>query len=138
MINNVQVTPLNTTLSENGYNIRAFDSAQDQSVELLQTLPGKLVGWNEFNVGLQLAFYSGLARIVLFDARRDAESYGRLLELSAGSRNAIRISVPAGVAISWKCCGNEDALILLQLPQKAKVKTHPIDTHLIPFSWEEH
>jgi dTDP-4-dehydrorhamnose 3,5-epimerase len=81
-----------------------------------------------------------MMKVALYDARKDSSSYITIMELFAGEKNPILISVPHGVYHGFKGVGTETAffLIIPTLPYNYKDPDKyrlPPDTKEIPYDW---
>jgi len=101
--------------------------------------PGQVRGWVvHLEQNDRLFAYAGVLRIVLYDARSDSDTYGRLNVFHLGEHDRALVSVPAGVYHAVKNVGDrEGAFINLpsqpyrhEDPDKYRL---PLDNDVIPY-----
>jgi dTDP-4-dehydrorhamnose 3,5-epimerase len=101
--------------------------------------PGQVKGWvlhREQND--RLFAYGGTLRIVLYDARTDSASFGRLNVLHVGGHDRALISIPAGVWHAVQNVGHDEAAFINlpsqpyrhEDPDKYRL---PLDNDVIPY-----
>jgi dTDP-4-dehydrorhamnose 3,5-epimerase len=81
-----------------------------------------------------------MMKVVLYDGREDSPTYKNIVELFAGEKNPILISVPPGVYHGFKGIGTETAYFLSipTLPYNYEDPDEyrlPPDTDEIPYDW---
>jgi hypothetical protein len=69
---------------------------------------------------------SGMAKVVLFDGRKDSPTQGRIDEFFIGERNRLLISIPPGVYHGYKNIGTAECL-LLNIPTELYNYTDPMN-----------
>jgi len=82
----------------------------------------------------------GMMKVALYDDREDSPTYKVLMELFAGEKNPILISVPPGVYHGFKAVGAETAYFVSipTLPYNYEEPDEyrlPPDTEEIPYDW---
>ena len=101
--------------------------------------PGEIKGWvlhREQND--RLFAYAGTLRIVLYDARTDSESFGRLNVLHIGGHDRALVSIPAGVWHAVQNVGHDEAAFI-NLPSEPYRHDDPdkyrlpLDNDVIPY-----
>lgn len=77
----------------------------------------------------RFAFFHGVYRVVMWDARRDSATYGMRQEMHAGENNAVVVVIPPGVVHAYRNVGATDAYVL-NFPDRLYAghgKTEPVD-----------
>lgn len=147
LIDGVGVKEIRSVIKGNGYLTEIFrrdwhldGEPVDQVFQLLLN-PGVVEAWHVHEKTTDRFFVSaGRVRLVLYDARKDSPTHGRLNEFRIGIERPTIVSVPPGV---WHGVQNigEGAAILLNLVDHAYVYSGPDhwglpqDTDQIPFSF---
>lgn len=102
--------------------------------------PGIIKGWHlHRDMTLMYSAVSGMAKLVLYDARESSPTRGALMEIFLGTDNRLLVKVPPGIWNGFKCIGTEPVVI-------ANCATHPHDKNEIsrldpfspdiPYSWD--
>lgn len=81
-------------------------------------------------IGLQ-----GQAKVVLYDARKDSDTFGKINEFTIGWQNPIMIKIPIYVYHGFTALGNQEAMIL-NIPTKLYNYSTPDEHRINPFSPE--
>ncbi len=80
---------------------------------LSSTRPGVARGPHEHRDQTdRFAFFHGIYKIIMWDARRDSPTYGVRQELHAGDDNAVIVVIPPGVVHAYRNLGATDAYVL--------------------------
>lgn len=97
--------------------------------------PGQVRGWVVHLEQNDLLFaYAGVLKVVLYDARTDSETFGRLNVFHVGGHDRALLSIPAGVYHGVRNVGdNEGAFI--NLPSQPYEHDDP-DKHRLPLDNE--
>jgi dTDP-4-dehydrorhamnose 3,5-epimerase len=145
LIDGVELRRARTHADERGTLTEVFDPrwgfTDDPLVyAYLATLrPGQVRGWVvHLEQNDRLFVYQGVLRIVLYDARRDSDTYGRLNVLHLGEHDRALVAIPAGVYHAVKNVGDrEGAFVNLpsqpyrhDQPDKYRL---PLDNDVIPY-----
>jgi dTDP-4-dehydrorhamnose 3,5-epimerase len=121
-----------------------WDPSGQPVVQIYQSrlFAGALGAWScHMRTTDRLFVSQGHVKIVLYDARDDSNTKGRLMELHAGDARPCLVVVPPGIWHGMQCLGNVDALVL-NCPTEAdnyKDPDHyrlPYDTSEIPYVWK--
>ncbi|ADK16810.1 dTDP-4-dehydrorhamnose 3,5-epimerase family protein [Clostridium ljungdahlii] len=104
--------------------------------------PGVVKGWHIHSVQVdRLAVISGMAKIVLYDARENSPTKGEINEFFVGERNPLFILIPPGVYHGLKAIGTQPS-ITLGLPTELykydepdEFRVHPHNDE-IPYNWD--
>ena len=106
---------------------------------LVTIRPGQVRGWALHLVQNDRLFaYAGVLRIVLYDARTDSETYGRLNIFHLGDHDRALVSIPAGVYHAVQNVGDEVAMFI-NLPSQPYQHDDPdkyrlpLDNDVIPY-----
>jgi len=141
----VQLTPLTQIGDERGKVMHVLKGDK----ELLSTIediycsvayPGKAKAWKLHTLMTQqLVVPQGSMRFVLYDARKESESYQTLMELCLGEENYQRLCIPPNIWYGFSCISEQPALII-NTPDLShdpdEVLRLPDDSPDIPYSWE--
>ncbi len=144
-INGVEVKKLLVIPDERGaiyHMLRNDDPLFEKFGEIYfsKAYPGIIKGWHIHKaMTLMYSALSGMAKLVLYDARENSSTKGNLMELCIGEENRLLVKVPPGVWNGFKCISPTPVLI-------ANCATHPHDKNeidrldpfspTIPYSWE--
>jgi dTDP-4-dehydrorhamnose 3,5-epimerase len=103
--------------------------------------PGAIGAWSCHATSIDRLFVNqGHVKIVLYDAREDSPTHGRLMELHVGDARPTFLVVPPGVWHGLQNLGSTDAL-MLNFPSKAYDYENPDhyrlawDSEEIPYRW---
>lgn len=106
---------------------------------LVTLRPGQIRGWVVHLVQNDRLFvYEGVVRIVLYDARTDSETYGRLNVLHHGTHDRGLVRIPAGVYHALQNVGDREAAFV-NLPSEPYRHDDPdkyrlpLDNDVIPY-----
>ncbi|TGM56513.1 dTDP-4-dehydrorhamnose 3,5-epimerase family protein [Leptospira adleri] len=106
-----------------------------------EVTPGSIKAWKIHRKQTQnLAVPIGKILLVLFDARKDAKSFSKILELELGRPDAyVRIRIPVGIYYGFKCLSTTAALIAncADTPHDPHDNEKlDFDTDQIPYQWK--
>ena len=110
-------------------------------VYLSTAYPGVAKAWHYHKLQTDnFTCVRGMMKVALYDAREDSPTYKVLMELFAGEKNPILISVPPGVYHGFKAVGTETAYFVSipTLPYNYEEPDEyrlPPDTNEIPYEW---
>ncbi len=114
-------------------------------VHITTTQPGRIRAWGLHERSIDRLFVvSGLVSIVVYDGRRDSDSFGALDEFKISDRNPGLLVIGAGLYHGWKIIGTTEAFLInmptsiydhdepdaLDLPYDA-----PHAAAIVPFRW---
>jgi dTDP-4-dehydrorhamnose 3,5-epimerase len=101
--------------------------------------PGQVRGWViHLEQNDRLFVFEGVIRIVLYDARTDSETYGRVNVFHFGSHDRALVSIPAGVYHAVKNVGDREGAFV-NLPSQPYRHDNPdkyrlpLDNDVIPY-----
>jgi dTDP-4-dehydrorhamnose 3,5-epimerase len=101
--------------------------------------PGQVKGWVLHREQNDRMFaFGGIVRIVLYDARTDSDSFGRVNVFHFGEHDRALLSIPAGVWHAVQNVGHEDAAFI-NLPSRPYQHDDPdkyrlpLDNDVIPY-----
>ena len=146
MIEGVVVKPLKVIPDERGFLmeiLRADDPFFEKYGQTYLTVayPGAVKGWHYHKKQTDhMCALKGMAKVVLYDDRKDSPSRGEVNELFIGERNPVLVRIPPGVLHGMKGVGSEPAYILnnpsemynYDDPDEFRVDPHDNE---IPYSW---
>jgi dTDP-4-dehydrorhamnose 3,5-epimerase len=146
MIDGVVIKPLRVIPDERGYLmeiLRADDPFYEKYGQTYLTVvyPGVVKGWHYHKKQTDLmCAVKGMAKVVLYDDRKDSPSRGEVTELFIGERNPVLVKIPPGVLHGMKGVGSEPAYIIntpsemysYSAPDEFRVDPHD---NKIPYSW---
>jgi len=146
MIEGVVVKPLKVIPDERGFLmeiLRADDPFFEKYGQTYLTVayPGAAKGWHYHKKQTDhMCALKGMAKVVLYDDRKDSPSRGEVNELFIGERNPVLVRIPPGVLHGMKGVGSEPAYILnnpsemynYDDPDEFRVDPHDNE---IPYSW---
>ena len=118
MIHGVQVKKLKPIPDERGMVmeiLRADDSVFEMfgQVYLSIVYPGVVKGWHYHKVQTDhFAIVRGMAKVVLYDDRKDSPTKGEVQEFFIGEQNPILVKIPPGVVHGIKGVGTEPAYMI--------------------------
>lgn len=148
------------TTSMEGIIIKNLNIIYDQRGAILHMLRSDSEGYSNFgeiyfseiNVGFIKGWKShteqtqnivvpiGLVKFVLFDDRNNSSTKGNILSIEIGRpKNYKLLIIPPKIWYSFKCIGNNEALIAncADLPHnKKEAKTLPLNDDQIPYKWD--
>ena len=110
-------------------------------VYLSTAYPGVVKAWHYHKLQTDnFTCVRGMMKVALYDDRGDSPTYKVLMELFAGEKNPILISVPPGVYHGFKAVGAETAYFVSipTLPYNYEAPDEyrlPPDTEEIPYDW---
>lgn len=110
-------------------------------VYVTTTYPGVVKGWHYHNIQTDsVAVVCGMVKLVLYDARKDSPTRGRVKEFFMGVHNPLLVQIPKGVYHGWKCISPEEAVVVncptepynYDKPDEYRV---PFDSPDVPYDW---
>ena len=146
-IHGVALRPLPTIADERGSICEMFDLRwhyhPDPLVYAYQVSirPSATKGWvcHEYQDD-RIFFSQGETLVVLFDGRKDSQTYQLINEFVVGDNNRVLLTIPAGVWHALRNIGSKDSFFV-NMPTKP-YNHHDPDKHrlplqndLIPYSW---
>ncbi len=110
-------------------------------VYITTTYPDVVKGWHYHKK--QWDFFTvikGMAKIVLYDGRKDSPTYGEIMEFFVGEKNPRLIVIPPYVYHGFKGIGTEPAFVLNCVTEPYDhddPDEHRVDPHSggIPYDW---
>lgn len=117
MIKDVQIIPLKTFLDDRGmvrHMIKCTDPYFNQFGEIYFSVifPNSIKAWHVHNkMELNYAVISGNIKLVLYDARPDSSTKGKIQEICMGEDNYVLVKIPPHVVNGFKSIGNEKAIV---------------------------
>lgn len=149
MIAQVRVKQLKVIADERGRLMEILRADDDLfqgfgQVYVTTAYPGVVKAWHYHKKQTDnFAVLKGMAKVVLYDARKDSPTYGQVNEFFMGDHNQILVQIPPLVYHGFKAVGNEE-VILFNCPTEVYNRTEP-DEHRIdpftkdvPYDWTRH
>ena len=111
-------------------------------VYMTTAYPGVVKGWHYHKKQFDnMAVLKGMMKIVLYDGRPDAPTYGNIQEIFAGEHNPVLVHIPPYVYHGFKCISPEEAFVV-NIPTEPYDYQHPDEFRVhphdggIPYEWE--
>lgn len=117
MIEDVKIFPLRQIPDERGkimHMLKCTDPHFEKFGEIYFSVayPGVIKGWHLHTKQTQFyAVISGMIKLVLFDERKQSQTYGELMEIFTGDDNYQLIKIPVGVVNGYKTIGVMPAIV---------------------------
>ncbi|MFO7768885.1 MAG: dTDP-4-dehydrorhamnose 3,5-epimerase family protein [bacterium] len=100
-------------------------------VYMTTAYPGVVKAWHYHEVQTDhFACVKGMIKLVLYDQRRDSETYQEVNEFFLGEHNPVLVRIPSGVYHGFKCISGSEAIVV-NVPTELFVYEDP-DEHRIP------
>jgi dTDP-4-dehydrorhamnose 3,5-epimerase len=144
MIDGVATKRLKVIPDERGHLMECLRNDDELFIKFGQmymttTLPGVVKGWHLHRLQWDnVVCVKGVIKLVLYDARDDSPSHGRLDEFFIGEHNPMLVRIPPGLYHGWKCVSTEEAYIVnapteVYVYDKPDQEELPQDSPLIPY-----
>jgi dTDP-4-dehydrorhamnose 3,5-epimerase len=117
VIEDVKIFPLRQIPDERGkimHMLKCTDPHFEKFGEIYFSVayPGVIKGWHLHTKQTQFyAVISGMIKLVLFDERKQSQTYGELMEIFTGDDNYQLIKIPVGVVNGYKTIGVMPAIV---------------------------
>lgn len=146
IIDGVKTHQLKPIVDERGFLMEMFRSDDEQFIKFGQTYitavnEGMVKAWHyhERQTDTFICVY-GMAKVVLYDCRKDSPTYGVVNEFFIGDRNPLRVQIPTKVMHGFKGISPGFSLIVnvpdqtydYKNPDEFRVDPHDND---IPYDW---
>lgn len=141
MIEGVKVRRLRLIPDERGYLMEMLRSDWEEydrfgQVYVTAAYPGVVKAWHYHELQTDhFVCVHGMAKIVLYDRRKDSPTHGELNEFFIGELNPCLIKIPPSVVHGFKGMGQDVALIV-NVPTELYDYDDP-DEHRLPYDAEE-
>ena len=74
--------------------------------------PNVVKGWHEHTKQVQnYAVIVGMIKLVLYDNRKDSETFQKIQELFIGEENYCLVTIPPGIVNGYKCIGESKCIV---------------------------
>lgn len=147
MIDGVIVKRLRVIPDERGFLIELLRSDEEAfkefgQVYLTTCYPGVVKGWHYHKKQMDnFVCIKGMAKVVLYDRRKNSSTYGEVNEFFIGEQNYSRITIPPNVVHGFKSVSKEmtyiincpDKLYNYDNPDEYRI---PYDSEEIPYNWD--
>ena len=102
--------------------------------------PGVIKGWHKHSqMTLMYSAIVGMAKLVIFDDRKESPTKGALMEIYIGEDNRLLVKIPPHLWNGFKCIGAEPVTIAncasLAHDKNEIERLDPL-TSTIPYSWD--
>ncbi len=102
--------------------------------------PNVIKGWHEHTKQTQnYCVIKGMIKLVLYDNRKNSETYKELNELFIGDKNYVLVTIPPGIVNGYKNICDEEAILAncSDLPHEPgeMIRYNPLES-FIPYNWE--
>ena len=145
-IDGVHIKDLKVIPDERGWLMEVLRCDDEMFVQFGQVYlstayPGVVKAWHYHKLQTDnFTCVRGMMKVALYDSREDSPTHKTLMELFAGEKNPILISVPPGVYHGFKAVGIETAYFVSipTLPYNYEEPDEyrlPPDTEEIPYDW---
>jgi len=82
-------------------------------VYLTTVYPGVVKAWHYHKKQLDnVVAVKGMIKLVLYDARENSKTHGKVNEICIGEHNPLLVQIPKGVYHGWRCISSEEAYVL--------------------------
>jgi dTDP-4-dehydrorhamnose 3,5-epimerase len=146
MIDGVKVKPLRIIPDERGRLMEILRADDPEFIRfghvyMTTVRPGVVKAWHYHNKQTDsMTVISGMAKVVVYDARDRSPTRGEVNEFFVGEHNPILVQIPAGVYHGMKGLGEREAIIVNTVtepynhesPDEFRVDPHDND---IPYNW---
>lgn len=111
-------------------------------VYVTRNYPGVVRAWHCHEKQTDFfSIISGMAKIVLYDAREDSSTYKEINEFFVGDDNRILLSIPPRVYHGFKTIGDQSALLInfpteVYNPKEPDEIRIPYNSSQIPYDWD--
>ncbi len=110
-------------------------------VYMTTAYPGVVKGWHYHKrQSDNMAVVKGTMKIVLYDSRKESQTFGEINEFFAGEHNPVLIHIPPYVCHGFKCVSEGEAIVV-NVPTEVyryddpdEFRIHPHDNE-IPYDW---
>jgi len=147
MIDGVVVKKLRVIPDERGRVIEILRSDDEffsrfGQVYVTTAYPGVVKAWHYHKKQTDhFAVVKGMAKLVLYDNRKNSPTKGDINEFVMGEHNPLLVRIPAMVLHGFKCIGGQEA-VCINVPSEVYHDDQPdefrVDPHEndIPYSWD--
>jgi dTDP-4-dehydrorhamnose 3,5-epimerase len=145
MLENIIITKLKKIPDERGaiyHMLRNDDKHFQKFGEIYFSIayPGVIKGWHEHTKQVQnYCVVEGMIKLVMYDNRKESQSYQKLQELFLGDENYCLVTIPTGIIMGYKCIGNKKSILAncstLPHDPSEMISYDPIGGK-IPYNWD--
>ncbi len=146
MIEGVGIKKLKVIPDERGRLMEMFRSDDELfekfgQVYMTTTLPGVVKAWHYHKLqNDNFVCVKGMAKVVLFDSRKNSKTKGEINEFFIGEHNQILLQIPKMVFHGFKCVSEQECIIINCPTEKYNYKTPdeyrlPAHTKKIKYNW---
>ena len=146
MIEGVKTRVLKKIPDERGYLMEMFRSDWPEfenfgQVYITAVYPGVVKGWHYHKLqDDNFICIAGMAKVVLYDDRKDSSTFGEINEFFIGTLNPMHVQIPKGVFHGFKGI-SEEVTLIVNVPTKTYNYSEPDEYRLpahtdkIPYDW---
>ena len=146
MIHGVKVKRLRVLPDERGRLMEILRNDDEMfgkfgQVYMTTAYPGVVKGWHYHKRQFDnMAVVKGMMKIVLYDGRKESETFGEVNEFFAGEHNPVLIHIPPFVYHGFKCISGDEAVVIntptepYDYNDPDEFRVHPHDNE-IPYDW---
>jgi dTDP-4-dehydrorhamnose 3,5-epimerase len=144
MIEGVRVIPLRRIVDERGEIMHMLKRTDEHFIAFGEIYfscawPGTIKAWHiHKSMTINNAVVSGMAKLVMYDLRKQSPTFGELQEVFLGERNYVLVQIPPGIANGYKAYGDK-LVVLANCATEAHdpnemIRLSPVDAS-IPYDW---
>ena len=117
MIKDIIITKLKKIPDERGEIMHMLKSSDPTfskfgEIYFATAYPGVIKGWHLHKTQEQnYCVVSGMIKLVIYDGRKNSETFGKVQEIFMGDENYVLVKIPPGLTNGWKCIGNNIAIL---------------------------
>ncbi len=149
MIDGVKTKALKRIPDERGYLMEMFRSDWPEfdtfgQAYITAVYPGVVKGWHYHKLQTDnFICVAGMAKVVLYDGRKDSPTHGEVNEFFIGELNPELVVIPAGVYHGFKGI-SESTTLIVNIPTRTYNYAAPDEYRLpphtteIPYDWSRH
>ncbi len=147
LIEGVQTKSLKVIPDERGWLMEILRKDDDLfqgfgQVYVTAAYPGVVKAWH-YHKGQVDHFVCvrGMAKVVLYDSRKDSPTHGLINEFFMGEQNPLLVQIPPYVYHGFKCIG-EDVMLMINVPTEVYRYEAPDEHRLpphggpVPYDWD--
>lgn len=147
MIDGVKIKKLSFVADDRGRLLEIFRRDDEffekfGQVYITTCYPGIIKAWHLHKMqNDNMIVISGMAKIVIYDQRKESPTFGEINEFFSGDFNPVLVHIPANLYHGFMCVSQVEA-ILLNIPtqpynhQDPDEYRLPYNTDKIPYIWE--
>ena len=145
MIKDITINKLKVIPDERGEIMHMLKSSDPNfskfgEIYFATAYPGVIKGWHLHKTQEQnYCVIKGMVKLVIYDPRKDSETYNQVQEIFLGEKNHVIVKIPPGLINGWKCIGNEKAILANCSNEEHRAnemeRIEPFSKN-IPYNWD--